>query len=158
MLITKYIHFQPNLNKNLQKVEMSCLFQSLSFFVQNMPHEMIRMAVCDFLMTNPKLMDDMNASDAITHETGMSFENYIKEMRQLSTMGGAIEIRCFTKIFNKNVRVFSVPNKKIIEFIENPNYDFCGLIWTGNHFDPMHNNLPMQNSCEFNNEHTQELC
>jgi len=58
-------------------------------------------------------------------------------MRQTSTMGGATEIKAFCTLFKKNIKVYSMPNNKIIEFISNINYPFVSLRWTGGHYDPI---------------------
>ena len=116
---------------------MSCLFDSLSVFLENMTGEIIRSNICDYLDTNPLLIDDLKASDVVHHETGMDFNTYVNNMRNYSTLGGAIEIRAFTKIFQVNVKVISIPNKKNIEFLENPHFHWVVIQWTGNHFDPV---------------------
>ena len=116
---------------------MSCLFDSLSKFTDGMPSDILRNHICDYLQLNPTLMDNLRAEDVIKHEVGMTLKHYVANMRLSSTMGGATEIRSFTKLFKKNVLVKSLPNGKNIEFIEKPRYSWCGLIWTGGHFDPI---------------------
>jgi hypothetical protein len=116
---------------------MSCLFDSLSKFLNGVPSSMLRMRICDFLSTNPLLMEDLKAEDVIKHETGMTLAVYVCNMRMPSTMGGAIEIKAFAKLFRVNVWVDSLPNKKVIEFIEDPQLSWCHLKWTGGHFDPV---------------------
>lgn len=115
---------------------MSCLFISLGYHVK-MPADILRLEICDYLMTNPKLLDDLRADEVTTLEDGKSLKEYLEHMRRGSTMGGATEIRAFTKIYKVNVLVRSIPNGKNIEFLENPSYPWIGLEWTGNHYEPM---------------------
>ena len=116
---------------------MSCLFDSLSMFLEHMNSAMLRSNICDYLETNPLLIDDLKACEVINHETNYDLETYVSNMRSQSTMGGAIEIRAFTKIFQVNVKVLSMPNQKVIEFLENPHFAWFVIQWTGNHFDPI---------------------
>lgn len=119
---------------------MSCLFNSLARFVADINGESLRKNICDYISTNPKLMsDDTDIATIIFAETGLAADTYTGLMRNPSTFGGAIEIRAFTKLYNLNVCVKSVPNNKTIEFIENPDYAWCVLEWTGNHYEACHN-------------------
>lgn len=119
---------------------MSCLFNSLVRFIEDdIDGETLRKNICDYLATNPRLMlDDTDIATIISAETGLGADDYIGLLRKSSTFGGAIEIRAFTKLFNLNVCVKSVPNNKLIEFVENPRYPWCVLEWTGNHYEPLH--------------------
>ena len=118
---------------------MSCLFDSLSRFVKDdtVDGTSLRQIICNYLSTNPLLMDDntVDLPTIILIETGLAADNYVSLMRNQSTFGGAIEIRAFTKIYNLNVNVKVVQTGKSIDFIENPEYKWCVLAWTGNHFD-----------------------
>lgn len=119
---------------------MSCLFNSLARFVPDITGESLRKTICDYLATNPKLMsDDTEIATIIFAETGLAADTYIGLMRNPSTFGGAIEIRAFSKIYSLNVFVNSVPNNKKIEFIENSDYRWCALEWTGNHYEACRN-------------------
>lgn len=120
---------------------MSCLFDSLSTFVALNPYE-LRQAICDYLETNPLLMDDLRAENVIELENGNKMIDYIRSMRNQSTMGGAIEIRAFVNIFKINIRVKSLPNQKNIEFVNSnsnnaSNNAWREIIWNGGHFDPL---------------------
>jgi len=121
---------------------MSCLFNSLSRFIKDetVDGTSLRAIICNYLSTNPLLMmDGIDLTAIIFAETGMDTDTYIGLMRNPSTFGGAIEIRAFTKIFNFNVRVKSIPNGKHIDFLENDAGNWCVLIWTGNHYDACEN-------------------
>lgn len=120
---------------------MSCLFDSLSTFIPVVSSFEMRTLICDYLEKNEKLTDDLSAEDVIKFESNMSLDAYVSNMRQLSTMGGATEIKAFCNLFQKNVKVESLPNNKIIEFIAKPEYPFIFLRWTGGHYDPIKGNI-----------------
>jgi hypothetical protein len=116
---------------------MSCLFDSLSRFVpdESINGQTLRHIICNFLHTNPMLIDDMNAETVIKEENGMPLEQYVANMRNSGTYGGAIEIRAFTRLFKLNVLVKSLPNRKNIEFIENPKFLWSVITWNGGHYE-----------------------
>lgn len=116
---------------------MSCLFDSLSRFVKDerINGQTLRAIICDFLHINPMLIDDMNAETVIKEENGMPLEQYVANMRNPGTYGGAIEIRAFTKLFKINVLVKSLPNNKNIEFIENRDFLWSIISWNGGHYE-----------------------
>lgn len=115
---------------------MSCLFDSLSEFV-NTRSLQLRQDICDFLEKNPKLLDEMSAEELVKFETDCNLKDYIFKMRQQSTMGGAIEIKAFCMMFNRNVKINSTPNNRNIEFIMAEDLPFVYLKWTGGHYDPV---------------------
>lgn len=115
---------------------MSCLFDSLSFFVKR-PSLEIRNEICDYLETDPLLMDDVKASDIIQVESGKYLHDYIASMRHTSTQGGAIEINAFVKIWKITVLVFSKPTQRWIEFVNDDTKDIIRLVWFGNHYAPL---------------------
>jgi hypothetical protein len=94
----------------------------------------MRRIICDFLEQNHVIIDEMTVSHIVEPE---SLGEYVSRMRCEATFGGALEIRAFTKIFNLNVLVKSVPNNRNIEFLENENNKWIYLEWTGNHYEPI---------------------
>ena len=47
---------------------MSCLFDSLSYFFQNINSKELRNIICDYLELNPKMKDmDLHVKDIIKH-------------------------------------------------------------------------------------------
>ena len=73
---------------------MSCLFNSFSALVGE-PPQAIRGRICDWLTTDPVLIDDVSASTVVLVESGKELAPYVSHMRSTSTWGGAIEIRAF---------------------------------------------------------------
>ena len=118
---------------------MSCLFNSLSRFIniESIDGRELRKLLCDFLETNPLLIDDMTTANIVKEETNIELAQYINYMRQHDTFGGAIEIRAFTKLFKINVMVKSLPNRKDSEFIETPEYLWAVISWNGGHFEAL---------------------
>jgi hypothetical protein len=116
---------------------MSCLFNSLSAFVDVEPQQ-LRNLICDKLSENGNLMDDLTCEQVVQLEANKPLENYVTSMRQAHVMGGATEIKVFCLLFKKNVSILSEPNKKIIEFCIHPDFPVIHLRWTGNHYDPVH--------------------
>ena len=122
---------------------MSCLFNSLSRFVSD-SSENIRKNICDYLLTNPKLYDEISASDYINWESGKSLNDYVKQMRSSSTWGGAIEISAFTHLYAMNVNVLNIRDSgnytiiKPIEFKSNQKTNkSCTISWNGFHYEPI---------------------
>ena len=135
---------------------MSCLFNSLSYFINiknnrgdtessycigscdpgtgRADGNIMRSIICDYLEKDPIIFDDMNVSKIIDPD---QIHVYVENMRNENTYGGALEIKSFCKIFNLNVLIKSIPNNRDIEFLENGEYCYIGLYWTGDHFEPI---------------------
>jgi len=65
---------------------MSCLFNSFSALIGE-PAQAIRGRICDFLATDPALLDDLSASLVIAIESGKQLVPYVATMRSPSTWG-----------------------------------------------------------------------
>lgn len=127
---------------------MSCLFNSLSKFVSD-DSGTIRRKICDYLETNPIIFDDAKAEDVINWESNTSLSSYVLRMRNTSTWGGAIEIRCFCNIYNLNVEVINIRggnrNEKSIFFPKSFNSEdnketlenIVKISWNGGHYEPI---------------------
>lgn len=117
---------------------MSCLFNSLSFFLQINSFE-IRQKICDYLQNNEKIIDGMETKDILNLENN----NYIQSMRNMSTWGGAIEIQSACNIWNLKIIVKNIRdrNKSDIEFIplHNKIDKIIYLEWSGGHYEPVRN-------------------
>ena len=119
---------------------MSCLFESLSYYVQGTDASRLRHIICEFLKTNPTIFDNIKVDEITKHESGISLEQYIDNMRNQSTWGGGLEIKTFCDIFNIQVDVISLPNGgRKIEFIPNSGNPMgkIGIVWNGGHFTPI---------------------
>lgn len=130
---------------------MSCLFDSLSSFLQNTSSYQLRQIICDFLEKDDFLFDEFRPSD-IAKLDNMTLSEYISKMRKPSCWGSSVEIRAFTKIYNMNVYVINlrgetprdidtrngvvtfIPNKTI-EFIIDEKSPVVKLTWTGGHYE-----------------------
>lgn len=120
---------------------MSCLFDSLSKFVPLHSSHNLRIIICDYLIQNPTLIDDLKAEEIIYYDSTQSLEKYVEKMRSNSTWGGSIEIKCFCNIFNINVTVINIrDNNEKIEFVSsNEDCKNCVKIsWSGGHFEPIY--------------------
>ena len=124
---------------------MSCLFDSFAmYFRKTGKHEFdsstIRNLICDYLYSNPLLIDDKKLSELINGKT----EDYIRKMRYKTTWGSAIEIRAACTIFRIIVIVRVLSSGKEIEFLpfhckdERTIYTKVILAWTGSHYDYIH--------------------
>lgn len=119
---------------------MSCLFNSLSYFIPNTSYN-IRQEICDYLEKNNPIIDGLDTQFILNLDN----TNYINNMRNVNSWGGAIEIQAACNIWKLRINVRnnryinkSVSNN-IIEFIPiNCNYDkTIELEWTGGHYEPI---------------------
>jgi hypothetical protein len=114
---------------------MSCLFNSLAYFV-NINSDILRSSICDYIKTNPKILYDINMEDVILWENGKTLDEYVSCMRNTSTWGGGIEIKCFCEMFNLPVLVhFGIRD---IMFLPNSNSNSnpVELLYNGGHYEP----------------------
>jgi len=115
---------------------MSCLFNSLSALVGEPPQQ-IRGKICDWLATDPLMMEDASASQVVVIDSGKELSPYVAHMRLPSTWGGAIEIRAFVSMWKRPVRVWVIRTKRWIEFPSEGAGEECKLSWSGGHYEPM---------------------
>jgi hypothetical protein len=115
---------------------MSCLFNSLSFFL-NEDGYTIRQKICDYLLNNDKIIDGLDTSFILNLESN----NYIQNMRSTNTWGGAIEIQSACNLYNVNITIrnYRDNNGQNIEFIPVTNQAtrIIELEWTGGHYEPV---------------------
>lgn len=126
---------------------MSCLFNSLSFFINKSSFE-IRQIICDYLEQNKPIIDGLDTKFILDMEN----KNYISHMRKTSTWGGAIEIKAACNIWNTTIIVHNIrsnqltdPNKKKIvfksfnnkeELVDNK-HRIIEITWNGGHYEPV---------------------
>ena len=118
---------------------MSCLFNSLSYFIQHDSFT-IRQFICDYLQENKSIIDGIETNTILDFESNDAI-SYIENMRLENTWGGAIEIQVACNIWNLRINVFNYRDhtNKIIEFIPlKGNYEnTIHIYWTGGHYEPI---------------------
>ena len=118
---------------------MSCLFNSLSYFIKQISSDQLRNIICDYLLSNPNLFDVVDAKNATEWESGMDLDQYVSKMRNTTTWGGGIEIKAFCQIFNLYVVVYLNTGIQV-EFSPNfPNEQTQSIKinYNGNHYEPI---------------------
>lgn len=115
---------------------MSCLFNSLSYFIKKDSYS-VRQEICNYLEENKKIIDGLDTKYILNLEN----PNYIQNMRQTSTWGGAIEIQTACNIWKYRIIVKNLrgTNNSTIEFLP-ITCDFLNTIeieWTGGHYEPV---------------------
>ena len=87
-----------------RKREMSCLFNSLSRFV-DLDAAGLRAEICNFILANAgSLMPGLDAQTLL----GMPLLTYVRRMQKPSTWGGAVEIQAFCQRFDAEVEVVNI--------------------------------------------------
>jgi hypothetical protein len=118
---------------------MSCLFNSLSYFIQENSFQ-IRQKICDYLQENKPIIDGIETHEVLKFES-INANSYITNMRSTSTWGGAIEIQCACNIWNLsiNVKNFRDQTNRTIEFIplSSNSEKTINIYWTGGHYEPI---------------------
>jgi len=118
---------------------MSCLFNSLSYFIKEDSYH-IRQKICDYLQDNNNIIDGLDTKVILDMEN----LNYIQNMRNTSTWGGAIEIQSACNIWKFQIVVHNIrdknENNKIIFTPINTNFEnTIYLEWSGGHYEPVRN-------------------
>lgn len=124
-----------------KEIRMSCLFRSLAYFVHSVDEHELRQIICNYLEKNPTIMDDLSLKD-ILHIEGMETADYVQNMRNRSTWGGAIEIKAFCEIYQVGVIVRVRQTQRDIIFkpssMEHVNCLKAVVIeWQGFHYEPI---------------------
>jgi hypothetical protein len=118
---------------------MSCLFNSLSYFI-NEDSFKIRQKICDYLQENKPIIDGIETCEILKFESNNT-NTYVTNMRSTSTWGGAIEIQAACNIWNLQINVsnYRDRNNRIIQFIPlKINYEkTINIYWTGGHYEPI---------------------
>lgn len=118
---------------------MSCLFRSLSYFIQDSDENAIRREICNYLATNPSILDDLSLKDVLSFE-GMGSDDYVTNMRDPGTWGGAIEIKAFCELYRVAVEVRVRSTQKTILFQPSNLSSVPSRIrieWQGCHYEPI---------------------
>ena len=116
---------------------MSCLFDSLSSFLTDINSTQLRHLVTQYLSTDPSFFqeDSQKLSDVLGVDD-VQLGDYVANMANSHTWGGAIEIRAFCEMFQ--TRVLVEIHGRRIEFLpkEEPRFTIH-LHYTGNHYEPI---------------------
>jgi hypothetical protein len=118
---------------------MSCLFDSLSYFI-NADSYSIRQKICDYLQANKPILDGLDTNIILS----LDGPDYISRMRNSSEWGGAIEIQSACNLWSLRVIVHTlVGERKQIEFVPiNGDYKYTiQITWNGVHYSPIMNTL-----------------
>jgi hypothetical protein len=126
---------------------MSCLFNSLSYFITDNNSYEIRQKICDYLQENKPIMDGLDTNFILELENNTdNASKYIQNMRNTWCWGGAIEIQCACNIWNLRIIVRNYRDRKgeQIEFIPVSSslieiVKTIELEWTGGHYEPVRN-------------------
>lgn len=107
-LMIVYIHFYFY---TIFKIHMSCLFNSIAFFLKLNSFE-VRSLICDYLKKGEVIMDGMITKDILN----LTYDgDYISNMRKRETWGGAIEIQAACMIWNMEINVKNTRDSKILK-------------------------------------------
>lgn len=115
---------------------MSCLFNSLGRLL-NVPTFECRQFICDYLEANRPIIEGIETRDILSMES----PNYIVNMRNMSTWGGAIEIQAACNVWSVSVIVENRRDmvSSTIEFVP-LHGDITSrlyIYWTGGHYEPL---------------------
>ena len=115
---------------------MSCLFNSLSYFIKEDDYD-IRLKICNYLENNFTIIEDLDTKYVLELDS----VDYIQNMKNISTWGGAIEIQVACNIWKLRIIVNDIQNYREnnkIEFIPINNiYEkTIELYWNGGHYEP----------------------
>ena len=115
---------------------MSCLFDSISYFIKNRDATEVRDRICNYLESNKQLIDGLETKDILKFEK----EDYVNSMRLGSTWGGAIEIQAACNIWKMRIIIINIRDKSgSIEFLPvSGDYKYTiELKWSGGHYTPV---------------------
>lgn len=130
---------------------MSCLFDSISFFIENCSSHELRSLMCDYLQKNPMFWDSMRFDQVFgmfdhndVHGT-RTIHDYIDLMRRDCVWGGALEIQAICNMCDLAIDVIvlsSHSRHNVIEFVPtavtaSPRHKIR-ISWNGFHFEPIH--------------------
>ena len=119
---------------------MSCLFDSLHFFIPSLTPLQIRYKICDYLQQNKPVIDGIETSVLLSLDDGTA-EQYVWRMRSPSTWGGAIEIQAGCNIWRTSIIVHNRRGHEDsdIEFlpVKGAAQSIVAVRWTGGHYEPV---------------------
>ncbi len=123
---------------------MSCLFNSLSYYLTDFTPYQLRILICKYLSSNPNMIDDIKLDTMLgwsdtqnPSQSPRNLDNYINNMMHPDTWGSSVEIKSFCNIFDVQVNVHC--DNRIIEFKpQNMSRGIINIKYSGrNHYTPM---------------------
>jgi len=118
---------------------MSCLFNSLHYFIPWLSAQEIRNKICDYLEANEPVIDGIETSVLLGLDG--SSEEYLRKMRQPSEWGGAIEIQAACNIWKTGIVVQNRRGRdnSDIKFlpVKSAAQSNIAVTWTGGHYEPV---------------------
>lgn len=136
------MNYNFNFKQNKYYKYMSCLFNSLSYFIPQSSFD-IRQKICDYLLENKPIIDGLDTAFVLSMEQ----PNYIQHMRSTSTWGGGIEIQCACNLWDLRILVRNDRDSEhaFIEFIPlSGNFSqTIRMYWTGGHYEPIRESRPL---------------
>mmetsp|Transcript_15319 Transcript_15319/g.28845 ORF Transcript_15319/g.28845 Transcript_15319/m.28845 type:complete len:221 (+) Transcript_15319:88-750(+) len=121
----------------------NCLFRSISHQLHRdfgQRHDLVRHEICNFLEENKEdfsiflLLDD-------EEEDVRDFDSYVCEMRKAGTWGGDVEIVCASRLYKRNVTIFSASGIYNINIDDNEKpsgSDFLLSYHENSHYNSVH--------------------
>ena len=120
---------------------MSCLFNSLQYFIPSLTPLQIRHQICDYLFENNPVIDGLDTREMLSLIHARGDENYIEEMRNSSTWGSAIEIQAACNIWRTAIIVINIRDNPYtkIKFlpVNSAAQSTISVSWSGNHYEPI---------------------
>ena len=120
---------------------MSCLFNSLEYFIPSLTPLEIRHQICDYLSQNKPVIEGLDTREMLSLIHARGDENYIEEMRNSSTWGTAIEIQAACNIWRTAIIVINIrdnPSTKIKFLpVNSAAQSTISVSWSGNHYEPL---------------------
>ncbi len=122
---------------------MSCLFNSLNYYLKLDDSKQVRTLICEYLESNKELIEGLETKDLLEIDR----PNYIESMNSDSTWGGAIEIKSACDIWSLKIIVNHVNFKQKhtksqfkIEFLPTNGKKYkktINLYYNGSHYEPV---------------------
>ena len=120
---------------------MSCLFNSLQYFIPSLTPLQIRHQICDYLFENNPVIDGLDTREMLSMIHARGDEHYIEEMRNSSTWGTAIEIQAACNIWRTAIIVINIRDNPSTNITFTPvnsaAQSTISVSWSGNHYEPI---------------------
>lgn len=134
-----------------EKRTMSCLFDSLAFYLPDSALE-VRSRICDYLCGDGPIIDGVKTSEILSVEAGShGLGRYVEKMRGAGTWGGGVEIQAACVIWKLKVVVDDTRGRGIIPIVFDPVFGNSTreihLSWDGSHYTPSPRESSLGQTC-----------